>query len=62
MHKYNNQDHAMMTSLLTVENIENNQNINNVWDINVDAEYHEEKRDKSLAMKNIEKVPKNIND
>ena len=62
MHKYNNQDHAMMTSLLTVENIENNQNINNVWDINVDAEYHEEKRDKSLAMKNIQKVPENIND
>ena len=62
MHKYNNQDHAMMTSLLTVENIKNNKNINNVWDINVDAEYHEEKKDKSHAMKNIQKVPKKIND
>tara|TARA_Y100000996_G_scaffold413490_1_gene401846 strand:+ start:1025 stop:2518 length:1494 start_codon:yes stop_codon:yes gene_type:complete len=62
MHKYNNQDHAMMTSLLTVENIKNNKNINNVWDINVDAEYHEEKKDKSLAMKNIQKVPEKIND
>ncbi len=62
MHKYNNQDHAMMSSLLTVENIKNNKNINNVWDINVDAEYHEEKKDKSLAMKNIQKVPEKIKD
>ena len=62
MHKYNNQDHAMMTSLLTVENIKKNKNINNIWDINVDAEYHEEKKDKSLAMKNIQKVPEKIND
>ena len=60
MHKYNNQDHAMMTSILTVENIKNNKKINNIWDINVDAEYHEETRDKSLAMQNIQIVPKNI--
>ena len=61
MHKYNNQDHAMMTSILTVENIINNKNINNIWDINVDAEYHEEKKDKSLAMQNIQETPKKLN-
>ena len=61
MHKYNTQDHAMMSSLLTVENIKHNKKINNIWDINVDAEYHEEEKHKSLAMKNIQKVPSSIN-
>ena len=35
-----------------------NKKINNIWDINVDAEYHEETKDKSLAMQNIQIVPK----
>ena len=61
MHKYNNQDHAMMSSLLTVENIKHNKKINDIWNINVDAEYHEEDQDKVLAMQNIQKVPKSIN-
>ena len=60
MHKYNNQDHAMMTSILTIENIKNNKRTNDIWDINVDAEYHEEGKDKSLAMQNIQRVPKNL--
>ena len=60
MHKYNNQDHAMMTSILTIENIKNNERTNDIWDINVDAEYHEEGKDKSLAMQNIQRVPKNL--
>ncbi len=41
MHKYNNQDHAMMTAMLTVKNILAGQNQFNVWDVNQDAEYHE---------------------
>ena len=61
MHKYNNQDHAMMSSLLTVENIKHNRKLNDIWDINVDAEYHEEDKDKNLAMQNIQKVPESIN-
>ena len=61
MHKYNNQDHAMMSSLLTVENIKHNRKLNNIWDINVDAEYHEEDKDKNLAMQNLQKVPRSIN-
>lgn len=41
MHRYNNQDHAMMTSMLTVENIIAGRRIFNIWNVNEDAEYHE---------------------
>jgi protoporphyrinogen oxidase len=41
MHKYNNQDHAMMTAMLTAKNIVAGQKLYNVWDVNGDAEYHE---------------------
>ncbi len=41
MHRYNNQDHAMMTSMLTVENIEAGKRVYNIWNVNEDAEYHE---------------------
>ncbi len=42
MHKYNNQDHSMMTALLAAKNI-----LGEEWDpwkVNTDAEYHEETR------------------
>jgi protoporphyrinogen oxidase len=42
MHKYNNQDHAMMTAMLTVENIMQDKRVFDVWQVNQDAEYHEE--------------------
>jgi protoporphyrinogen oxidase len=41
MHKYNNQDHAMMTAMLTVENILAGERKFNVWSVNEDAEYTE---------------------
>lgn len=41
MHKYNNQDHAMMTAMLTVRNILAGQQLYDVWQVNQDAEYHE---------------------
>jgi protoporphyrinogen oxidase len=41
MHKYNNQDHAMMTAMLTAKNILAGERLFNVWDVNEDAEYHE---------------------
>jgi protoporphyrinogen oxidase len=44
MHKYNNQDHAMMTAMLTVKNILADTHVFDVWSVNQDAEYHEEKR------------------
>jgi protoporphyrinogen oxidase len=41
MHKYNNQDHAMMTAMLTVENILAGERRYDVWRVNEDAEYSE---------------------
>ena len=41
MHKYNNQDHAMMTAMLTAKNILAGDRKYNVWAVNQDAEYHE---------------------
>jgi protoporphyrinogen oxidase len=41
MHKYNNQDHAMMTAMLTVENILAGARLYDVWQVNEDAEYGE---------------------
>jgi protoporphyrinogen oxidase len=42
MHKYNNQDHAMMTAMLTAKNILAGTKLYDVWQVNQDAEYHEE--------------------
>jgi protoporphyrinogen oxidase len=41
MHRYNNQDHAMMTAMLTVENILAGERVYDTWQVNEDAEYHE---------------------
>jgi protoporphyrinogen oxidase len=41
MHKYNNQDHAMMTAMLCVENILADTKLYDLWQVNQDAEYHE---------------------
>jgi protoporphyrinogen oxidase len=41
MHKYNNQDHAMMTAMLAAENILAGRQVYDVWRVNQDAEYHE---------------------
>ncbi|MEM1333544.1 MAG: NAD(P)/FAD-dependent oxidoreductase [Actinomycetota bacterium] len=41
MHRYNNQDHSMLTAMLTVENILDAAG-HDIWSVNVDEEYHEE--------------------
>jgi protoporphyrinogen oxidase len=41
MHKYNNQDHAMMTAMLTARNILAGERAYDIWAVNEDAEYHE---------------------
>jgi protoporphyrinogen oxidase len=41
MHKYNNQDHSMLTAMLSVDNILNDAG-HDVWAVNVEEEYHEE--------------------
>lgn len=44
MHKYNNQDHSMLTAMLAVENIvAGRTDKSNLWDVNTEEEYHEEK-------------------
>jgi len=45
MHRYNNQDHAMMTAMLTVENIKAGARVYDTWCVNEDAEYHEAGRE-----------------
>jgi protoporphyrinogen oxidase len=44
MFRYNNQDHSMFTAMLTVENITTGTH-HDVWEVNVEEEYHEEKSD-----------------
>ncbi|MDQ4092592.1 MAG: NAD(P)/FAD-dependent oxidoreductase [Actinomycetota bacterium] len=41
MHRYNNQDHSMLTAMLTVENILNGGD-HDIWSVNVEADYHEQ--------------------
>jgi protoporphyrinogen oxidase len=41
MHRYNNQDHSMLTAMLSVENIFGAHH--DIWSVNVEAEYHEER-------------------
>lgn len=41
MHKYNNQDHSMMTAMLAVKNIIAGKPLYDLWLVNQDAEYHE---------------------
>lgn len=45
MHKYDNQDHAMMTAMLTVENLLAGEPRWDPWRVNQDAEYIEEHGD-----------------
>jgi protoporphyrinogen oxidase len=45
-HKYNNMDHSMLTAIEAVAAIkENRKNKNDVWNVNTEADYHEEKKD-----------------
>jgi protoporphyrinogen oxidase len=44
MHKYNNQDHSMLTAMTAVDNIIGNvRSRDNLWALNTEQEYHEEK-------------------
>jgi protoporphyrinogen oxidase len=44
MHKYNNQNHSMLTAMVAVDNIvSGSTDKENVWAVNTEQEYHEEK-------------------
>lgn len=45
MHRYNNQDHSMLAAMITVDNLVTGAT-EDVWEVNVDEEYHEESRAK----------------
>jgi protoporphyrinogen oxidase len=42
MHKYNNQDHSMLTAMMSVDNMRGASH--DVWSVNTDYEYHEEQK------------------
>lgn len=43
MHRYNNQDHSMLTAMSAVQSIIGNYDKKDIWNINADQEYHEKK-------------------
>jgi protoporphyrinogen oxidase len=58
MHRYNNQDHSMLTAMLTVENICGASH--DVWNVNMEADYHEEVqyRHRGRARELVGRVPR----
>ncbi len=42
MHKYNNQDHSMLTAMMAVQNMQGASH--DIWSVNTDTDYHEEQR------------------
>jgi hypothetical protein len=53
MHKYNNQDHSMLTAMMAVANMCGASH--DVWEVNTDFEYHEEVRIPDRAPANAER-------
>jgi hypothetical protein len=44
MHRYNNQDHSMLTAMMAVDNIvDGKPAMEGLWDVNLEMVYHEEK-------------------
>jgi protoporphyrinogen oxidase len=44
MHRYNNQDHSMLTAMMAVDNIvAGKTDKTGLWEVNTEADYHEEK-------------------
>ena len=61
MHRYNNQDHAMMTAMLTVRNIIAGERVYDIWAVNEDAEYHEAGEEgEQAALASLRAVPTRV--
>ena len=62
MHKYNNADHSMLTAMVAVDNIIAGETVKaNLWSINTEQEYHEEKeKTPTAAPKAIPEVRKPV--
>ncbi len=48
LHRYNNQDHAMLTGILAVRNLLLGER-HDLWEVNTEAEYHEEVTEEAVA-------------
>jgi protoporphyrinogen oxidase len=60
MHRYNNQDHSMLTAMVAVDNIVAGETGKaNLWEINTEQEYHEEETPESEAEHVREEVSDN---
>jgi len=57
LHRYNNQDHAMLTGVLAVRNLVLAEN-HDLWNVNTEAEYHEEITAEGLGTQLAEFFPK----
>jgi len=55
LHKYNNQDHSMLTAILAVRNLDGE--AHDLWEVNTERSYHEEVR---VPRKHIEEKPVDI--
>ena len=51
LHRYNNQDHSMLTAVYAARNIVGEQH--DVWSVNTEMEYHEETREKRSVPKPV---------
>ena len=62
MHKYNNQDHAMMTGMLCAQNIILGEMHYDLWEVNQDAEYHETGKagEQQLGASGLRQVPSRV--
>jgi len=58
MHKYNNADHSMLTAMVSVDNIAAGiTSKENIWSINTEQEYHEEKSAGAKPSEDVGKTP-----
>lgn len=55
LHRYNNQDHSMLTAMLAVRNMMLGEH-NDLWNVNTDQEYHEEVREEAAEKPEIDQV------
>jgi len=63
MHKYNNQDHSMMTAMLCAKNIQAGKKVYDLWQVNEDAEYHESgARAANTGTTGLRSVPEKVAD
>jgi protoporphyrinogen oxidase len=54
MHRYNNQDHSMLTAMLAARNILGTNH--DLWQVNTEEEYHEEVTAKDLDHRDLARV------